>query len=182
MLFKPVWVNESNRPPSNWPELGAIEFSNLSISYRPELPPALRNLSISIHPQEKIGIVGRTGAGKSTLTLALFRLVEPTTGSITIDSVGVHAIGLHDLRHKITMIPQDAVIFSGTIRTNLDPFSTFTDLQLWEALGLAHMADYVKTLDGGLEYKCDEHGTNLSAGQKQQVCICFLSRYLKTKQ
>lgn len=135
------------------------------------MPPALKNLTLSIESQEKIGIVGRTGAGKSTLALALFRLVEPTSGSITIDSIEIDKIGLHDLRHKITIIPQDAVIFSGTIRMNLDPFETYTDDDVWMALRSAHLDEFVKGLEGGLNFKCDEHGSNLSAGQKQLVCL-----------
>ena len=135
------------------------------------MPPALNNLTLSIESQEKIGIVGRTGAGKSTLALALFRLVEPTSGSINIDSIEIDKIGLHDLRHKITIIPQDAVIFSGTIRMNLDPFETYTDDDVWMALRSAHLDEFVKGLVGGLNFKCDEHGSNLSAGQKQLVCL-----------
>lgn len=168
---KPEWTIASNKPASNWPQNGSIKLSNLTISYRPDLPPAIQNLNLSIEPQEKIGIVGRTGAGKSTLALALFRLIEPISGSIIVDSIEIEKIGLHDLRHKITIIPQDAVIFSGTIRMNLDPFGTYSDDEIWKSLRLAHLDEFVKGLQGELEYKCDEHGSNLSAGQKQLICL-----------
>lgn len=92
--------------------------------------------------------MGRTGAGKSTLALALFRLVEPTSGSITIDSVPIAQLGLHDLRHRITIIPQDVVIFSGTMRANLDPFAVYKDEQIWQALRLAHLEEFVQSLQG----------------------------------
>lgn len=135
------------------------------------MPPVLKQISLSIQPQEKIGIVGRTGAGKSTLALALFRLIEPSSGSILIDYIPIGKMGLHDLRHKITIIPQDAVIFSGSIRANLDPFEVYKDDEIWQAIKLAHLDEFVKGLEGCLEYKCDEHGNNLSAGQKQLLCL-----------
>jgi ABC-type multidrug transport system fused ATPase/permease subunit len=135
------------------------------------LPPALKSLNFAIKPQEKIGIVGRTGAGKSTLALALFRLIEPTSGFICIDDIPIVKMGLHDLRHKITILPQDAIIFSGSIRKNLDPFGMYEDDQIWQALKLSHLDSFIKGLDGGLEYVCDEEGKNLSAGQKQLMCL-----------
>lgn len=120
-----------------------------------------------IEPGEKIGIVGRTGAGKSTLALALFRLIEPIAGEIRIDDVRISEIGLHDLRHKLTMIPQDACIFSGSIRSNLDPFEIYSDEEIWHALRLVHLEEHVASL----EFVCEEHGNNLSAGQKQLICL-----------
>jgi ATP-binding cassette subfamily C (CFTR/MRP) protein 1 len=119
----------------------------------------------------KIGIVGRTGAGKSSLTLALFRILESKYGKITIDGVDINEIGLHDLRNKLTIIPQDPVLFSGTLRINLDPFETYSDEKIWEALEQAHLKEFVRGLDKGLEFECSEGGENISVGQRQLVCL-----------
>ncbi|KAI9339377.1 P-loop containing nucleoside triphosphate hydrolase protein [Obelidium mucronatum] len=127
-------VIESNRPPSNWPHEGAITVSNLEMRYSPTQEPVLKNVSFSIQGGEKVGIVGRTGAGKSSLSLSLFRIVEPSAGSIVIDGIDISTIGLFDLRSKITMIPQDPVLFDGTIRSNLDPFDEYQDNVLWNCL------------------------------------------------
>ncbi|KAL2754907.1 hypothetical protein ACRALDRAFT_1043623 [Sodiomyces alcalophilus JCM 7366] len=127
-------VVEKNRPPANWPAQGSIEFINYSTSYRKELEPVLRNLSFKINPREKVGIVGRTGAGKSSLTLAIFRALEAVEGKILIDDVDIGLIGLRDLREAVTIVPQDPTLFMGTIRSNLDPFHVYTDEQIFEAL------------------------------------------------
>jgi len=103
--------------------------------------------------------------------LAIFRLIEPLDGTIVIDNVPIGDIGLHDLRHNITMIPQDPVIYSGTIRFNLDPFNKHTEAEIWHALQLAHLEEFVRALDGDLEFLCAEHGENLSAGQRQLMCL-----------
>merc|ERR1712150_49557 len=118
-----------------------------------------------------IGIVGRTGAGKSSLTVALFRLVEPAQGSIKIDGLDITSMGLHELRTKLTIIPQDPVLFSGTLRINLDPFGFHTDDEIWKVLDLAHLRDYAKTLEKGLQHEVAEGGENLSVGQRQLVCL-----------
>lgn len=127
-------VIEGNRPPANWPSQGSIEFINYTTSYRKELDPVLRNLSFKINAKEKVGIVGRTGAGKSSLALAIFRALEADEGKILIDDVDVGLIGLRDLREGITIVPQDPTLFMGTIRSNLDPFDVYTDEQIFEAL------------------------------------------------
>ena len=119
----------------------------------------------------KIGIVGRTGAGKSSLTLSLFRLIEPTSGKIIIDNYDVTQIGLQELRSKLTIIPQDPVLFSGTLRTNLDPFDQYTDEQLWMAIEHSHLKDFVKSQDNQLEHEVVEGGENLSVGQRQLICL-----------
>lgn len=122
-------------------------------------------------PNEKVGVVGRTGAGKSSLTLALFRIIEPSSGTIFIDDIDVSQLGLYNLRSKITIIPQDPVLFTGTLRLNLDPFETYSDEQIWRSLELAHLKDFVTTLDKGLYHDISEGGDNLSIGQRQLVCL-----------
>ncbi|CAG8585068.1 24520_t:CDS:2, partial [Racocetra persica] len=123
-----------HRPPPEWPSRGEIHIKNLEIKYRPDSPLVLKGVSADIMAAEKIGIVGRTGCGKSTLATSFFRFVEPTSGSIVIDDIDITTIGLRDLRSNITIIPQDPVLFNGTIRSNLDPFNMHNDLDLWNAL------------------------------------------------
>lgn len=127
-------INEKNRPPQNWPAHGAVEFIGYSTRYRKELDPVLKNVTFKIQPREKVGIVGRTGAGKSSLTLAIFRALEAETGKILIDDIDISLIGLQDLREAITIVPQDPTLFTGTIRTNLDPFDLYTDEEVFAAL------------------------------------------------
>ena len=115
--------------------------------------------------------MGRTGAGKSSLTLSLFRLIEPTSGKIIIDNVDVTQIGLQELRSKLTIIPQDPVLFSGTLRTNLDPFDQYTEEQLWMAIEHSHLKDFVKSQENQLEHEVVESGENLSVGQRQLICL-----------
>ncbi|KAH8908388.1 P-loop containing nucleoside triphosphate hydrolase protein [Coniochaeta sp. PMI_546] len=132
-------IVEKNRPPPNWPSQGAVEFINYSTSYRKELDPVLRNLTFKIGAREKVGIVGRTGAGKSSLALAIFRALEADSGKILIDDVDIGLIGLRDLREAITIVPQEPTLFMGTIRTNLDPFNIYTDDQIFDALRRVHL-------------------------------------------
>ncbi|KAL2853551.1 hypothetical protein BJX68DRAFT_43957 [Aspergillus pseudodeflectus] len=132
-------VIADSRPPANWPSKGAVTFINYSTRYRPELDPVLREVSFKIEPGEKVGIVGRTGAGKSSLALALFRGLEAETGQIIIDGVDIGSIGLKDLREAITIVPQDPTLFTGTIRSNLDPFGLFTDEQILTAIRRVHL-------------------------------------------
>ncbi len=124
------------RPSISWPAHGAVSFRNYSARYRPNLDLALKDISIDIKPHEKIGVVGRTGAGKSSLTLALFRIIEPTSGHISIDDLNTSTIGLLDLRRRLAIIPQDAALFEGTIRDNLDPGHVHDDIELWSVLGM----------------------------------------------
>lgn len=128
-------VIHRNRPASSWPAQGAVEFNNYSTRYREGLDLVLKNISLSIKAHEKIGVVGRTGAGKSSLTLALFRIIEPSDGNISIDSLNTSTIGLLDLRRRLAIIPQDAALFEGTIRDNLDPGDVYDDTELWSVLG-----------------------------------------------
>ncbi|XP_047509486.1 multidrug resistance-associated protein 1 isoform X1 [Pieris napi] len=162
--------NLPNGPGSTWPETGALQLDGLTICYRPG-EPVLRDLTCTVAPREKLGIVGRTGAGKSTLTLGLFRIVEPSSGKIMIDGIDISSIGLHQLRSRITIIPQDPVLFSGTLRMNLDPFETFTDDQIWRSLEHAHLKAFVQGLPSGLLHEVSEGGGNLSVGQRQLVCL-----------
>jgi ABC-type multidrug transport system fused ATPase/permease subunit len=127
-------VIEKNRPAANWPSRGSVEFIGYTTRYRADLEPVLRGISFKINPGEKVGIVGRTGAGKSSLALALFRGLEAEEGKILIDGVDIGLIGLRDLRESITIVPQDPTLFTGTIRSNLDPFNLFTDEDIFTAL------------------------------------------------
>ena len=128
-------VISKNKPKISWPAHGAVQFQNYSTRYRPGLDLVLKNINLDIKPHEKIGVVGRTGAGKSSLTLALFRIIEPSSGNITIDNVNTSSIGLVDLRQRLAIIPQDAALFEGTIRDNLDPGHVHDDTELWSVLG-----------------------------------------------
>ncbi|CAF0716991.1 unnamed protein product, partial [Brachionus calyciflorus] len=168
---EPEWSIDETKPKSDWPKNGNISFNNYSVKYREELDWVLKNLNIKINPGEKIGIVGRTGAGKSSLTLGLFRMLEYYSGDIIIDDVDIEKIGLHVLRHKLTIIPQDSVIFSGTIRMNLDPFEKYSDEEIWNTLELAHLKDFVMGLEKKLDHECSEGGENLSVGQRQLICL-----------
>ncbi|XP_032930257.1 multidrug resistance-associated protein 1 isoform X2 [Catharus ustulatus] len=154
-----------------WPTEGRIEFRNYSLCYRPGLELALRGVSVTINGHEKIGITGRTGAGKSSLAVGLLRLVEAAEGAILIDGQDIAQLGLHDLRTKVTVIPQDPVLFSGSLRMNLDPLNQHTDADIWTALELTQLKNFVADLPEQLEYKCTDQGENLSTGQKQLVCL-----------
>uniref|UniRef100_A0A669QHC8 ABC-type glutathione-S-conjugate transporter n=1 Tax=Phasianus colchicus TaxID=9054 RepID=A0A669QHC8_PHACC len=154
-----------------WLTEGRIEFRNYSLRYRPNLELALKHINLTINGKEKIGITGRTGAGKSTLAAGLLRLVEAAEGAILIDGQNIAQLGLHDLRMKITVIPQDPVLFSGTLRMNLDPLNQYTDADIWTALELTQLKNFVADLPEQLEYKCTDQGENLSTGQKQLVCL-----------
>lgn len=128
-------VIHRNRPPISWPASGAVNFNNYSTRYRDGLDLVLKGINLDIKAHEKIGVVGRTGAGKSSLTLALFRIIEPSEGNISIDALNTSTIGLLDLRRRLAIIPQDAALFEGTIRDNLDPGHVHDDTELWSVLG-----------------------------------------------
>uniref|UniRef100_A0A8C1FIN8 Canalicular multispecific organic anion transporter 1 n=1 Tax=Cyprinus carpio carpio TaxID=630221 RepID=A0A8C1FIN8_CYPCA len=164
------WIT-SNRPPDDWPTAGNIHFENYKVRYRPELELILHGITCDIQSTEKIGIVGRTGAGKSSLTNCLFRIIEASEGQILVDGIDISTLGLHDLRSRLTIIPQDPVLFSGTLRMNLDPFEKFSDEEIWSVLELAHLKDYVRGLPTGLQHEVSEGGENLSVGQRQLLCL-----------
>ncbi|XP_065414945.1 multidrug resistance-associated protein 1 isoform X9 [Chrysemys picta bellii] len=165
------WCIEQTAPPDNWPHEGKVEFRGYGLRYREDLDLVLKNINVTINGGEKVGIVGRTGAGKSSLTLGLFRINESAEGEIIIDGVNVAKIGLHDLRFKITIIPQDPVLFSGSLRMNLDPFDKYSDEEIWTSLELAHLKNFVSSLPDKLNHECSEGGENLSVGQRQLVCL-----------
>ncbi|KAJ3191005.1 hypothetical protein HK101_008174 [Irineochytrium annulatum] len=154
-----------------WPEHGVIEFKNYSTRYREGLDLVLNNISFAVKPNEKIGIVGRTGAGKSSLTLALFRIIEAVDGEIVIDSKDISKMGLYDLRSRMTIIPQDAFLFTGTVRDNIDPFRTASDSDLWAALEASNLKDVIARLEGKLDAPVFQNGENFSTGQRQLICL-----------
>eukprot|EP00850_Spirogloea_muscicola_P015101 SM000113S24057 [mRNA] locus=s113:209143:220544:+ [translate_table: standard] len=161
-----------HRPLPHWPWSGEIVAQNVVVRYRAELEPVLRGLSFSVKGGEKVGICGRTGCGKTTLMMALYRLVELSSGRILIDSLDVSKIGLLDLRSRLALVPQDPIIFSGTIRMNLDPFGQSQgDKQLWEALRRSGMFETVSGLPDKLDAGLTEGGSNLSTGQRQLLCM-----------
>ncbi|KAJ3410257.1 Multidrug resistance-associated protein 1 [Chytridiales sp. JEL 0842] len=164
-------IMKENRPDQKWPSNGTVEFEDVSMRYQDDLPLVLRELTFSTRPNEKIGIVGRTGSGKSSLIMALFRMIEASAGRIVVDGVDINKIGLYDLRSRLSIIPQDPILFSGTIRSNLDPFDEHTDLEIWEALGASGMKEAVSEMEGVLEAPVTAAGDNLSVGQRQLMCL-----------
>lgn len=158
------------KPPEAWPSNGAILFNDVTLTYNENDGPVLKNLNFNVRAGEKIGIVGRTGAGKSSMINVLFRLTEPE-GSIVIDGVDVQNIGLHDLRRKISIIPQEPVLFSRSIRKNLDPFDEVADGQLWRALDEVQLREHVQDMQGGLDAIVSGDGANFSVGQRQLLCL-----------
>lgn len=182
-------IVEDNRPPADWPNKGEIDFNNLSLRYAPELPLVIKNATFKVKPFNKVGIVGRTGAGKSTIITALFRFLEAETGGITVDGIDISTIGLRDLRQALAIIPQDPTLFIGTIRNNLDPFEQYNDREVFEALRRVHLISKIpepgtstsmgqETDDGenvnkflDLNSTVSEGGNNLSQGQRQLMCL-----------
>ena len=156
----------------DWPQEGKIQFENYKTTYRDGMEPVLKGINLMINSQEKLGICGRTGAGKSSLTLSLFRLFEATEGQIFIDSVDVSKLGLHQLRSKLAIIPQDPVLFTGSLRFNLDPTGEHCDKSLWGSLELSHLKKYIsENLEMGLDNEVSEGGSNFSVGQRQLICL-----------
>ncbi|RDX68620.1 ABC transporter C family member 3, partial [Mucuna pruriens] len=168
---EPPLVVEENRPDPSWPSHGEVVIQDLQVRYAPHLPLVLRGLTCKFHGGLKTGIVGRTGSGKSTLIQALFRIVEPAAGQVMIDSINISSIGLHDLRSRLSIIPQDPTMFEGTVRNNLDPLEEYTDEQIWEALDKCQLGDEVRKKEGKLDSSVSENGENWSMGQRQLVCL-----------
>ncbi|WCJ38679.1 ABC transporter C family member 3 [Euphorbia peplus] len=164
-------VIENVRPNLEWPSDGKIELVNLCVQYRPSLPMVLKSITCTFPGGKKIGVVGRTGSGKSTLIQALFRVVEPSSGQILIDGLDISQIGLHDLRSRLGIIPQDPTLFQRTVRINLDPLQQHSDDEIWEVLEKCRLADIVKQDRRLLEAPVAEDGENWSVGQRQLVCL-----------
>lgn len=160
-------------PPAAWPTKGQIEVDNLVVTYAPDLPPALKGLSFTVNPNERVGVVGRTGSGKSTLALALFRFMEPSEGRVFIDGQDTSSIKLQALRRGIAIVPQHPTLFTGTIRSNLDPFGWYSELQLVSALERVHLfsGDGIQSDSLTLDSVVSEGGANFSQGQRQLVCL-----------
>uniref|UniRef100_A0A8C1V7Y3 ATP-binding cassette, sub-family C (CFTR/MRP), member 8b n=1 Tax=Cyprinus carpio TaxID=7962 RepID=A0A8C1V7Y3_CYPCA len=157
--------------PAGWPKYGEIQIKNLSVRYDSSLKPVLRHVSAHIRPGQKVGICGRTGSGKSSFSLALFRMLDTIEGQIVIDGIDIAKLPLQTLRSKFSIILQDPILFSGTIRFNLDPERKATDQMLWEALEIAQLMPVVKALPGGLDAMVTEGGENFSQGQRQLFCL-----------
>ncbi|KAI7987298.1 ABC transporter C family member 10 [Camellia lanceoleosa] len=164
-------IIEANRPAFNWPTIGKVEIRDLKVQYRPNAPLVLRGISCIFEGGHKIGIVGRTGSGKTTLIKVLFRLVEPTEGMIIIDDLNISNIGLHDLRSRFAIIPQDPTLFSGSVRYNLDPLSEHTDHEIWEVLAKCRLRELVEKKEEGLDSLVVQDGSNWSTGQRQLFCL-----------
>jgi ATP-binding cassette subfamily C (CFTR/MRP) protein 1 len=168
----PEFVPEKDPPEGTWPSKGEIEIKNASMRYR-NGPLVLKDISLKVKGGEKIGVVGRTGSGKSSLMIVLFRIseIEKDGGQILIDGVDTAEIGTEALRLNLSIIPQDPVMFSNTVRYNLDPFGTKSDQELWDALIKVQLGQAVASLEKGLDEEVSEGGENFSQGQRQLLCI-----------
>lgn len=163
----------AEKGPDNWPRTGKISFTNITVRYRKNLEPVLNNLNFEIPAGSTVGIIGRTGSGKSSLLLTLYRLIEVVTGTIYIDDINIENVGLDVLRQGLAVIPQDPILFGSTLRFNLDPWNEFSDHELWEMLNLVQLKDIVSLNSGnfGLDMKVSEGGGNFSIGQRQLICL-----------
>jgi ABC-type multidrug transport system fused ATPase/permease subunit len=157
-------------PPASWPSEGKIEFIDVSMSYR-NGPLILKNVSCVIEPTQKVGVCGRTGSGKSSMLVALFRVEKLKTGKILIDGIDIATVPVKTLRSRVAIVPQDPVMFSATMRYNIDPHGTFSDADIWEALSTVTLKETVQAMPGGLDAPVAEGGSNLSVGQRQLVCF-----------
>ncbi|KAF8095196.1 hypothetical protein N665_0339s0065 [Sinapis alba] len=165
------WERKDNLPPSNWPSHGNVHLEDLKVRYRPNTPLVLKGITLNIKGGEKVGVVGRTGSGKSTLIQVLFRLVEPSEGRIIIDGIDVCTLGLHDLRSRFGIIPQEPVLFEGTVRSNIDPTDQYTDEEIWKSLERCQLKDVVATKPEKLDSLVVDSGENWSVGQRQLLCL-----------
>ncbi|KAJ4887060.1 ABC transporter C family member 8 [Raphanus sativus] len=168
---EPPAVVDGRRPPSSWPSNGTIHLQELKIRYRPNAPLVLKGISCTFREGTRVGVVGRTGSGKSTLISALFRLVEPASGCILIDGIDISKIGLKDLRMKLSIIPQEPTLFRGCIRTNLDPLGVYSDDEIWKALEKCQLKTTISNLPNKLDSSVSEEGENWSVGQRQLFCL-----------
>ncbi|XP_076646648.1 putative multidrug resistance-associated protein lethal(2)03659 isoform X1 [Halictus rubicundus] len=158
------------KPPKDWPTKGLVEFKNVKLKYGPRSAHVLKGISFVIMPKEKVGVIGRTGAGKTSLISALFRLAY-IEGEILLDDIATHTVALHDFRSKISIIPQEPVLFGGSLRRNLDPFDEYSDTVLWETLEQVELKEIISDMAAGLNTKVAEEGSNFSVGQRQLLCL-----------
>nr|GMD66758.1 ABC transporter C family member 14-like [Ipomoea batatas] len=165
------WRKKDLLPPPNWPSKGNVELENLQVRYRPNTPLVLKGITLSIEGGEKIGVVGRTGGGKSTLIQVFFRLVEPAAGRIVIDDIDISILGLHDLRSRFGIIPQEPVLFEGTVRSNIDPVGQYSDEDVWKSLERCQLKDVVASKPEKLDSPVVDNGDNWSVGQRQLLCL-----------
>ncbi|KAF8011615.1 hypothetical protein BT93_J2025 [Corymbia citriodora subsp. variegata] len=168
---EPAAVVQNHRPPSSWPPKGRIELQELKLRYRPNAPLVLKGITCTFKEGSRVGVVGRTGSGKSTLISALFRLVEPASGKICIDGLDITSIGLKDLRMKLSIIPQEPTLFRGSVRTNMDPLGLFSDHDIWMALEKCQLKATISSLPDQLDSSVSDEGENWSAGQRQLFCL-----------
>ncbi|XP_027350771.1 ABC transporter C family member 4-like isoform X1 [Abrus precatorius] len=168
---EPAWNIKDRLPPSNWPDQGNVDIKDLQVRYRPNTPLVLKGITLSISGGEKIGVVGRTGSGKSTLIQVFFRLVEPSGGKIIIDSIDISVLGLHDLRSRFGIIPQEPVLFEGTVRSNIDPIGQYTDDEIWKSLERCQLKEVVAAKPDKLDSLVVDNGENWSVGQRQLLCL-----------
>ncbi|KDP28145.1 hypothetical protein JCGZ_13916 [Jatropha curcas] len=166
-----AWEIKDRILPSNWPTHGNVDLRDLQVKYRPNTPLVLKGITLSIYGGEKIGVVGRTGSGKSTLIQVFFRLVEPTGGKIIIDGIDICMLGLHDLRSRFGIIPQEPVLFEGTVRSNIDPIGQHSDEEIWKSLERCQLKDVVAAKPEKLDAPVVDNGENWSVGQRQLLCL-----------
>ncbi|GLU07394.1 hypothetical protein SLE2022_243540 [Rubroshorea leprosula] len=166
-----TWHIKDRLPPPSWPAHGNVEIKDLQVRYRPNTPLVLKGITLSINGGEKIGIVGRTGSGKSTLIQVFFRLVEPTGGRIIIDDIDICMLGLHDLRSRFGIIPQEPVLFEGTVRSNVDPIGQYSDEEIWKSLERCQLKEVVASKPDKLDALVADNGDNWSVGQRQLLCL-----------
>ena len=162
--------NGTTTPPDTWPTSGKLTFRTVSLQYSPDDPPVLKQVTFESQAGEKIGIIGRTGAGKSSLISVLFRLFD-FDGSIIIDNVETKSIPLQNTRSKISIIPQEPILFLGSLRKNIDPFDEYSDSQIWSALEELELKQMINNLPSGLESLVTERGSNFSVGERQLLCL-----------
>lgn len=165
------WRKTDFVPPPNWPSHGNVELEDLQVRYRPNTPLVLKGITLNIRGGEKIGVVGRTGGGKSTLIQVFFRLVEPAAGRIVIDDIDISRLGLHDLRSRFGIIPQEPVLFEGTVRSNIDPIGQYSDDEVWMSLERCQLKDVVSSKPEKLDSPVVDSGDNWSVGQRQLLCL-----------
>ncbi|XP_068648270.1 ABC transporter C family member 8 [Aristolochia californica] len=168
---EPPAIVDDKRPPSSWPSEGRIDLQELKVKYRSNAPLVLKGITCTFKAGKRVGVVGRTGSGKTTLISALFRLVEPVSGRILVDSLDICSIGLKDLRMKLSIIPQEPALFRGSIRSNLDPLGLYSDQEIWKALEKCQLSTTVSALPHLLDSSVSDEGQNWSVGQRQLFCL-----------